>query len=135
MRKSCKNVGFLLLIMGVFLLQGCPALVAGGAAVTAGTGTYIYVNGELRTDYHFSFDQVWNACEKAVADMNSVDVIPEKELEKGKIDAVIDNESVRFSVAYKSKDLTSVGIRVGMMGNQLASQRLHDKVTEYLLQK
>jgi len=125
----------LLLIAGIFLLSGCPAMIAGGAAVSAGTGTYFFINGELKTDYHFSFDKVWDACEKSVADMRSVDVIPYKEIGKGTIDAVMDGEKVRFYITYKSRDLTTVGIRVGILGNQLASQRLHDKVTGYLLKK
>ncbi len=125
----------LLLIAGIFLLSGCPAMIAGGAAVSAGTGTYFFINGELKTDYHFSFDKVWNACEKTVADMRSVDVIPYKEIGKGTIDAVIDGEKVRFYTTYKSRDLTTVGVRIGILGNQLASQRLHDKVAGYLLKK
>ncbi len=125
----------LLLIAGIFVLSGCPAIIAGGAAVSAGTGTYFYINGELKTDYHFSFDKVWDASEKTVADMRSVDVIPYKEIGKGTIDAVIDGEEVRFYITYKSRDLTTVGIRIGILGNQLASQRLHDKVAGYLIKK
>jgi hypothetical protein len=135
MRTILAHGLILLLLLGVFLLSGCPALVAGGAAVTAGTGTYFYINGELKTDYHFSFDRVWDACEKAVADMSAVDVIPYKEIGKGTIDAVIDRENVRINVTYKTKDLTMVAIRVGILGDQLASQRLHDKVSDFLLKK
>jgi hypothetical protein len=89
----------------------------------------------LKTDYHFSFDRVWDACEKTVADMNSTDVIPYKEIGKGSIDAVIDEEKVHFSIQYKAKDLTTVAIRVGIVGNQVASQRLQDKVADHLLKK
>jgi len=66
--------------------------------------------------------------------MNATDVIPVKEISKGTIKAVIDGEDVRFVVEYKSKDLTSVGVRVGIIGNRKASQRLHDKVADYLLE-
>ncbi len=125
----------LFLILGAFILSGCAPLVVGGAAVGAGTGTYFYVSGELKTDYHFSFDRVWDACEKTVADMNSTDVTPYKEIGKGTIDAVIDEEKVLFSIKYKAKNLTTVAIRVGIIGNQVASRRLHDKVTDHLLKK
>jgi hypothetical protein len=133
MRNMVAKGWILLVMVGVLMLSGCPMLVAGGAAVTAGTGTYMFVNGELRTDYNFSFDSVWKACEKTVAEMKAVDVIPEKEIGSGTIDAIIDQEKVRFNVTYKSKNLTTVGIRVGMLGNQLASQRLHDKIGDILL--
>ncbi|MBN2514482.1 MAG: DUF3568 domain-containing protein [Deltaproteobacteria bacterium] len=135
MHTFFKKGWFLLLIMGIFLLSGCPALVVGGAAVSAGTGTYMYINGELKTDYSYSFDKTWNACEKAISDMHGVDVIPYKEIGKGTIDAIIDGEKVRFYVTYKSNNLTTIGIRVGVLGNQLASQRLHDKVNGHLLKK
>jgi hypothetical protein len=135
MHTFFKKGWFLLLIMGVFLLSGCPALVVGGAAVSAGTGTYLFINGELKTDYSYPFDKTWNACEKAVSDMHGVDVIPYKEIGKGTIDAIIDGEKVRFYVTYKSNRLTTVGIRVGILGNQLASQRLHDKISHHLLKE
>jgi hypothetical protein len=135
MHTFFKKGWFLLLIMGVFLLSGCPALVVGGAAVSAGTGTYLFIEGELKTDYSYPFDKTWNACEKAVSDMRGVDVIPYKEIGKGTIDAIIDGEKVRFYVTYKSNRLTTVGVRVGLLGNQLASQRLHDKISYHLLKE
>lgn len=125
----------LLLIAGIFFISGCAVMAVGGAAVGGGTGTFFYVNGNLKTDYHYSFEKVWNACEKTVAYMNAVDVIPAKEISKGTIDALIDGEKVRISVVYKAKDLTTVSIRVGLIGDKLASQRLHDNVVDSLLKK
>jgi len=122
----------LVVIACAFILSGCAAAVIGGAAVGGGTGAYFYVNGELKTDYPSSFDKAWNACEKTVAYMKATDVFPEKEISKGTIQAIIDGERVRFVVEYKTKDLTTVSIRVGIIGNKSASQRLHDKVAAYL---
>jgi len=129
-----KKVKWLMiLIIGAFTLSGCVPLVVGGAAITGGSGAYFYINGELKTDYHYSFDKSWSACEKTVAYMNATDVMPVKEISKGTINAVIDGEKVHFVVEYKAKNLTAVAIRVGMLGNKSASQRLHDKVVDYLL--
>jgi len=128
--KKCSLL--LIAIAGTILLSGCPAAVVGGAAVGGGTGAYFYINGELKTDYPYSFDKAWSACEKTVAHMNATDVFPEKEISKGTIQAIIDGERVRFVVEYKTKDLTTVSIRVGVIGNKSASQRLHDKVASYL---
>lgn len=116
----------------LFLLSGCAALVVGGAAVGAGTGTYFYVNGELKTDYSAPLDKVWKACEKTVADMNGTEVQPVKEIAQGKITAVINSEKVQFEVTYRTKNLTSVAIRVGLLGNKLSSQLLHDKIADNL---
>jgi hypothetical protein len=124
-----------LLIMGILFTSGCPAAVVGGAAVGAGSGTYFYINGELKTDYYHSFDKVWSACEKTVADMRGLDVEPLKEIGSGKISALIENEKVQITANYKAKNLTTVSVRVGVMGDRLASQLLHDKIADNLTKK
>jgi len=61
------------------------ALIIGGAAAGAGTaGTFLYINGELKTDYHASFEKIWTACEKTIAVMHGTDVMPEKEIAKAR---------------------------------------------------
>ena len=135
-----KRNNFLLLISSLFipfLFSGCwPMWIIGGAAAGAGTtGTYYYVNGELKTDYSAPFDKVWSACEKTVADMHGIEVVPNKEIAQGTINTLINNEKVKFDIAYKSKNLTTVTIRVGLIGNKLSSQLLHDKIADYLVKK
>jgi hypothetical protein len=124
-----------LLLVGTFLISGCGALLVGGAAVGAGSGTYFYINGEMKTDYYFSFDSTWNACQKTVADMRGLEVLPEKEIGKGKIAAVIDDEKVQILVTYKAKNVTTVSVRVGMIGNKLSSQLIHDRIADNLIKK
>ncbi|EKD22314.1 MAG: hypothetical protein ACD_87C00050G0002 [uncultured bacterium] len=124
-----------LFVMGVLLISGCMWMVAGGAAVGAGSGTYFYINGELKTDYYQSFDSVWKACEKTVADMRGLDVRPDKEIGKGKITTVIEEEKVQIAITYKAKNVTTVSIRVGMIGNKLSSQLIHDKIGDNLVRK
>jgi hypothetical protein len=62
-------------------------------------------------------------------------VEPKREIGTGTIKTVINDENVKFSVNYKSKDMTTVGIRVGIFGNKLSSQLLHDKVSENIAKK
>jgi hypothetical protein len=124
---------FIVCLFVLFLFSGCAtALVVGGAAVGAGTGTYFYINGELKTDYFASFDKVWSACEKTVADMRGTEVQPVKEIAQGKISMVINDEKVKFEITYRAKNQTSVAIRVGLLGNKPSSQLLHDKIAEHL---
>jgi hypothetical protein len=127
-----NNIWLLIPLFTIFLFSGCTALVVGGAAIGASTGTYFYVKGELKTDYSASFDKVWSACEKTIADMRGTEVAPAKEIAQGKISTVINNEKVNLDIKYKSKDLTTVSIRVGLIGNKLSSQLLHDKIAENL---
>jgi hypothetical protein len=133
MRK--QRFGILLAVMGVFLISGCAAVVVGGAAAGAATGTYFYINGEMKTDYYSSFDAVWSACEKTVADMRGLDVERDRMLAKGKIETVIDDEKVHISVTYKAKDVTTVSVRIGLFGNKLSSQLIHEKILDNLAKK
>jgi hypothetical protein len=132
---SRQKSWLLVLILGAFLISGCAPLVVGGAVVSATSGTYYYVNGELKTDYYYPFDTVWSACEKTIADMRGVDVDPIKEIGTGTISAMIESEKVNFAIHYKAKNVTSVAIRVGLVGNKLSSQLLHDKISENLAKK
>ncbi|HNU85813.1 MAG: DUF3568 family protein [Pseudomonadota bacterium] len=125
----------LILLAGCFAFYGCPVLVVTGAAVAGGTGTYYYVEGELRTDYYFPVPGVWSAVEKTIADMKGRDVEPDRQTDGGKITAVINDEKVTFRLKYKDKDLTTLGIRVGLVGNETASKMLHDRVADHLLKK
>ncbi|MGE5855300.1 MAG: DUF3568 family protein [Syntrophaceae bacterium] len=128
-----RAVVALIVLTCCFSLYGCPVLVVGGAAVAGGTGTYYYVEGEMKTDYYFSVDAVWSAVEKTIADMKGRDVEPDKD--GGKIVAVINDEKVTFRAVYKDKDLTTLGVRVGPVGNQTASKVIQDRVADNLLKK
>ena len=130
-----KRKFFLFFILSLFIpffFSGCVPLIVGGAAAGAGAGTYYYINGELKTDYSKSFDQVWTACEKTIANMHGTEVVREKEIAKGTINTIINNEQVKFDITYKSKNLTTVAIRVGLIGNRLSSQLLYDKIADNL---
>jgi hypothetical protein len=133
MRKRTNWV--VLLVMGAFMISGCTAALVGVAAVGAGSGTYYYINGEMKTDYYQSFDATWSACQKSVADMRGVDVEQDKEIGNGKIAAVINDEKVKITVLYKAKNVTTVSIRIGLLGDKLASQLIHDKIGDNLLRK
>lgn len=112
----------------VFLVSGCEAIVIGGAAVGTGTGTYYYINGGLQAEYNASFDNVWAACEKTMADMHAANVQPKKEIGTGSISAVINELNVKVFVEYKAKNLTLVTVRVGLFGDKNASHLLQDKI-------
>ena len=126
------------LLIATMALAGCVPIVAGTAAGVSGSGTYMYMQGELKTDYYQSFDKVWAACEKTIADMRGYDVEPKKDAGQGKIDAMIEDEKVHFSIKSKGKDvtgtdITTVGVRVGLVGSELSSKLVHDKLAENLM--
>jgi hypothetical protein len=118
-------MAFILLM--VFMAAGCYMGV-GERVVGFESGQFFYSDGVLKTDYKASFDKVWAACEKTVADMKGTGVEKKKKIGNGTIDAVISDEKVRISVEYVSKNLTSAGVRIGMAGNNLASQLIQERI-------
>lgn len=124
----------LVVMFGVLLLAGCgaeTALIVGGvAAAGAGGGTYAYLTGEMKTDYYYPMDKTWAACEKTVAGMKGRDVVPDRKIGEGTIKAVIDGEDVVITLKYKDKAVTNVSVRVGLFGNKVSSQLIHDRIRE-----
>ena len=130
---KAKRIFALACLMGLLCLAGCVPLLVGGAAVGAGSGTYIYVNGELRVEYNVSFDKVRTACEMTVAELGGKEVVPDWKIGEGTIKTRIQGEQVRLRLDYKGKDATLIGIRVGYFGDKQASILIKDKVSEYLM--
>ncbi len=130
-KLGAKILSYVMLAaFGALVLYGCAPLVVGGAALGTGSGTYVYINGELKTDYYHSFDKVWAACERTVADMKGIEVEPYKEIGRGTITAMVDDKKVHISVNYKAKNVTTVAVRVGLIGDKLSSQLIHDKISD-----
>ena len=134
MQKRIRR-SVLLLVVGLFILTGCAAALVGGAVVGAGTGTYLFINGELKTDYNYNFDKVWSAVEKTVATMRGTEVMPAKGIGTGHIDTVINGEKVRISVTFKEKTITTVAVRVGMVGDETASRMIQANIFDTLTKK
>lgn len=124
-----------LLLVGVCLFSGCTLLVMGGAAVGGAAGAYVWVNDELKTDYYAPFDKTWTAVEKTVAGLHGTKVEPVREISQGTINTLIDDEKVRIAVTYKERNVTTVAIRVGTVGNKLSSQLIHDKIGDNLMKR
>jgi Protein of unknown function (DUF3568) len=125
-----KRIAFILMM--AFVTAGCYMGV-GERVVGFESGQFFYSDGILKTDYKAPFDKVWAACEKTVSDMKGTGIEKKKKIGTGTIDAVIGDEKVRISVEYVSKNITSAGVRVGMAGNNLASQLIQEKIKSNLL--
>lgn len=123
---------FSFLVLAALLTAGCPAALVGTAVVGTGTGTYMFVNGELKTDYYSPFEKVWAAVEKTLATMHATDVTPEKSIASGTIKSVIDGERVTINVTYKDKIATTVGVRIGVFGDEPAAKMIHAKISDCL---
>jgi hypothetical protein len=120
------------LIMIMAIISGCTFDV-GNKTVGVRSGQFIFIDGNLKTDYRFSFDKVWAACEKALADMKATDMDKTRKIASGTITALIGDEKVTILVDYMGKEQTLVSVMVGPVGNNLASRLIHEKITGNLL--
>jgi len=114
----------------VAVFSGCTAALVGGAAGATGVGTYVFLEGELSTDYYYSFDRVWAATERVVAQLKATEVKPDKKIGEGSISCVINGQKVWIKVLYKEKNITTVGVRVGITGDERASKMIHGLILD-----
>lgn len=123
--------GVLLSLLAAF--YGCgSAVLMGSQTVGVESGKFIYTNGAVKCDYTYPFEQVWEASLKALSDMKAAIITKEKRISKGEIEALISNEKVKVTVSYSSRDMTTVSIRVGLIGNNIASKMILESITENL---
>ncbi|MDO9527650.1 MAG: DUF3568 family protein [Syntrophales bacterium] len=126
----------LILVISILLISGCDAgFIVGDNVVGVRSGKFIYTDGILTTDYPFPFDKVWEACEKTIADMKAYDIEKDKKIATGTINATLSDEKIHISVKYAAKNLTTVAVRVGLAGNNLAAQLIHEKIKNDLLKR
>jgi hypothetical protein len=118
-----------LLFVILLLLAGCNAAInMNGKVAGISSGRFVYQDGDLTSNYKVDIDLVWKACEKSVTELKAMDIQKERKISTGTIKAVIEDEKVTIKVEYVDKDLTSVSVFVGVVGNNMASRLIHDKI-------
>lgn len=117
------------------MMNGCDAmLTVGGRTMGVSSGNFIFTDGYLTTSYNFSLDKVWKACEKTLTDMKASGLEKKMKISTGSLTAVVQGEKIQFNIEYVSQEQTLVSIRIGMAGNNMASQLIHEKIANKLLQ-
>ena len=123
-----RRVVNILLVITTFSLYGCTlAWIGLGAGV--GIGTYKYIEGNLVREYPLSYTQAWDVVNTALENLqisisNSID-----EGTKGTIEAVKkDGKKVRIKLKDKGQGVTSISVRVGILGDRMEAQRIHEEI-------
>jgi hypothetical protein len=133
MKSLSSHARIFLVMLAAIFFFGC-ALVVGDKVVGFESGRFFYSDGVLKTEYKAPFDQTWAASEKAVSEIKATNVEKKKRIGFGTIDAVTGDEKIHIDLEYVAKDITAVGVRTGMAGNNLASKLIHEKISSNLLQ-
>ncbi len=128
-----KTKIFLFLLVTA-LLSGCnAAMVMNGKVMGISSGKFIYQDGYLTTHYKADIEPVWQASNKAVTDLKGRDIQKDRKIASGSIKTIILDEKVTILVEYIEKDLTSVSVITGIVGNNMASRIIQDRIAENIV--
>ncbi len=112
-----------------FFFAGCaPLAFIGGAAL--GVGGYKYYNGALIVIYKAPFNKTWDASVSALENLDYQIYESNKKMTSGTIITTGTlKERIKLSLKYVSLEETEVTIRVGLLGDKAASNKIKDKIS------
>lgn len=126
-----KKIALLVGLLSLAALTGC-AIVAGDTVMGYESGKFVYHDGSLQSSYKAPMDQVWEAANKALKELKASDIQTDRKIEKGTIDAIVDEEKVKITMEYVTRTETSVSVRVGTAGSNVAAKYIHEKIESNL---
>ncbi len=115
-------------ILGAAMLMcsGCVAVVAAGAA---GAAAVAWVRGELQTTLPANLDRSFNASNEAIEELQFVKVSERKDALLGVIVARnAADKKIEIKLENMAGNVTKVGIRVGVVGDQELSLAILEKI-------
>ena len=118
-----------LLLMSLVGLGGCAAVAAGAMA---GGGTYAYVTGWGTATYNVDLDRAYDAALDACDDLDLLVQEQERHLSDAEITAKDGDRTVWIDLDSEGVRTTKIGVRVGVMGDKVASERIHDRIARQL---
>jgi len=118
-----------LLVISLITLSGCAALVAGGTGVI---GTYAYVAGWMEGNYNVDLDRAYSATLTACRHLKLKIEKKTKNLSSGSITANDGNRTLWIKLKAQNSTATKISVRVGLIGNKPASQRVHAAIARAL---
>ena len=110
------------------VLYGCVlAWVGVGAGV--GIGTYKFIEGRLEREYPLSYSRAWDATNAALENLKISISDSKKGSTKGTIDAVRkDGKRVLVSLKDRGQGVTTISVRVGLIGERSLAEQVHDEI-------
>ena len=123
-----KDIRLGVLIGTAVFLYGC-ALAWFGVGAGIGAGTYRYIQGNVERDYRLSFDSAWEITNDALANRYISVTDSLNEGIKGTIEALQrDGKKVTIKLHEKGPKLTTITIRVGLLGSIKDAESIHEEI-------
>ena len=123
-----KRAKLALLLSSIIFMYGCAAVLLGvGAGV--GIGAYKYVEGNLIREYPVSYTKAWDAANTTLTNLkigvtNSLNNGAKGTLEAGQKDGT----KVVLNLTDKGQSVTSISVRVGILGDRKAAEKIHNAI-------
>ena len=130
MQKIKPVLAAALLSVTSLVTAGCLAVAAAGAA---GAAAVAWVRGELQTTLPASLDKTYAATQEAVRELQFAKVSERKDALLGVIVARnAADKKIEVQLENAAGNVTKIGIRVGVVGDQPLSLAILDKIKENL---
>jgi hypothetical protein len=112
--KRLKKINAALVLLGVWGLTGCAAVIIGAGA---GAGTYTYIKGELTRTYPAKFDETLQICIGILNDLDQPIIDKTTDGAKTTIHSRRkDGTDQTIEISIISLDETQVSVRTGVVG-------------------
>lgn len=118
-----------ILILLLLLNSGCAAVVVGGATAV---GTYTYVAGQLVGAYNANLETTYKATIAACESLSLPIYSHELNLSTAAITTKDGDKDVWINIKAQTSTTTEVAVRIGYLGDEFASQRIHDAIAKKL---
>ncbi|MDC0336466.1 DUF3568 domain-containing protein [Pseudodesulfovibrio sp.] len=129
MKSLQKVIATLFVCVTLAGLSGCGAVIVGGAAAA---GTYAYVNGDASGTYFATIDDAFKASLATCKELGIPVVKQTKDGSSGEILGKYAGDSVTISLDLVGDSITEITVRVGLWGNEHASRRIHNNISQRL---
>lgn len=114
-----------LLLAMVLFSTGCALVVAGGVAAV---GTYTYTQGQSNRTYNTSLDHAYSATLAGCKALGLSVMDSSKSLSKASVKSMDGDRDVWINLKAQSSSTTEISIRVGYLGDEQASIRIHEGI-------
>lgn len=130
MGRRTNVYGYILGVLALLVLSsGCAAVAVGTAG---GAGTYVYLKGQLVREYNAGMDRSYAAV-LATCDALDLEIQSRSHnLTEAKVSALDGDRTVHFGLKSLTTQRTKLSVRVGLFGDKVASQRIHEEFIRQL---
>ena len=131
-----KKARCFLILLICFCVSGCASAVLFGAGTVAGIGGYKYYNSPLIVIYQAPYIKTWDSATAALRNMDLIIESSKHNQTSGKIKARrSDKVPVTVALTYVSADETEAVIRIGIFGDEAASNVIKESIGKELFKK